>query len=131
LISAKEINKGDIDKGQEIKLEDGKFQGNLINQESTWAIHPQNINEFYENNCKNETSKCILRFSVINPLKLTNPNTMAPYLEWKITTEGGKTIPLRYSRIKSTWKEYWFKKELTIRVPQDTISEAFDFTVFQ
>jgi hypothetical protein len=87
----------------------------------------QNFWEFYSNYC-GSSNRCILRFSIINPLKWKNANI--PYLEWKITSSPS-LLPLRYSRIESTWKAYGFSRDLEIRVPQDTVPEALDFTVFQ
>lgn len=75
-------------------------------------------------------SWCILKMFIVNELILDNTNkTKLPFLEYKINF--GTNIPLRYSRIKSTWKSYWFQKKLEVRVPQQTINEAFGFTVIQ
>jgi hypothetical protein len=38
---------------------------------------------------------------------------------------------LRHAVIETQWKTFGFRKDLDISVPQQTISEAFDFTVFQ
>jgi len=81
---------------------------------------------FWTNNCN--TNKCILKISVINDLK--SSSKIIPFLEWKITT-WTNSLPLRYSTVESVWKANWFSKNLQIRVPQETVSEAFDFTVFQ
>jgi hypothetical protein len=122
LITAKKINS------------DNSVDGFSLNSDFKWTSIKDGLQktivEFYNENC-GDGKKCILRFSVINPLKLDENNIVAPYLEWKIKINWQDTIPLRYSRIESTWKSYWFKKSLEIRVPQDTISEALDFTVFQ
>ena len=83
--------------------------------------------DFYSNNCWTNTG-CILKLSVINELKLNNWNSI-PYLEWKI--DAGSNIPLRYRIIKASWKSYWFQKNLKVRVPQKTLNQAYDFTVFQ
>jgi hypothetical protein len=92
-----------------------------------WTL--QTFSTFFSTNCISTTSRCILRFSVINPLKEATSKANIPYLEWRIKSPTG--IPLRYSRIASTWKSYGFSKTLEIRVPQDTVPEALDFTVFQ
>ncbi len=81
---------------------------------------------FWTNNCN--TNKCILKISVIDDLKTWSKTI--PFLEWKITT-WANSLPLRYSTVESIWKSNWFSKNLQIRVPQETVSEAFDFTVFQ
>ena len=58
-----------------------------------------------------------------------------PYLEWKIDFDndnsGINNVPLRYVIIDAAWKSYWFRKDLKIRIPQQSVIEAFDFTVFQ
>jgi len=77
-------------------------------------------------------SWCILKLSIINKLEDINWINI-PFLEWQIKNSSNppQTIPLRYSIINSSWKSYWYKKNLEIKVPQDTVIEAFDFTVFQ
>jgi len=88
----------------------------------------QIFSAFYTANCS-VWHKCTLKLSVINKLELSTNNIPVPYLEWKITTSN--SIPLRYTSIKSAWKSYGFKKELEVRIPQQTVNEAFDFSVFQ
>jgi hypothetical protein len=85
---------------------------------------------FYTANCLSD--KCILKFSVINELKTTDiPSVSIPYLEWRLNSWWTNMLPLRYSIIESSWKSYGFSKSLQIKVPQETVSQAFDFTVFQ
>ncbi len=95
----------------------------------------KNFKSYYNDNCTGTNSGCILKMSVINKLEVknwTNSSIPVPYLEWKIDlTWTSKTIPLRYTQIQTEWKSYWFKKTISIRVPQQTVNEAFDFTVFQ
>lgn len=88
----------------------------------------EKILNFYTANC-GTWSWCILKLSVINKLELNSNNLIIPYLEWQIKSIW--SVPLRYSLISSEWKSYWYKKELDIRVSQQTTSEAFDFTIFQ
>ena len=84
---------------------------------------------FY-NNCNAVGEKCTLKLSVINDLILDDyHNTPIPYIEYKI--EGANDIPLRYTRIRTSGFSNGFKKDLYIKVPQQTVNEAFDFTVFQ
>lgn len=90
----------------------------------------QNIWNFYTSNCQWAWNWCILKLSIINDLQ-TNDLEYIPYLEWRMEYRWWNEIPLRYSIINSEWKSYWFKKSLQIRLPQKTVSEAFDFTVFQ
>jgi len=85
------------------------------------------LENFYGNKCGDNW--CILKMSIINKLELTDW-TSVPYLEWKIKT-WDSAIPLRYTIIETTWKSYEFQKKLKVRVPQQTVNEAFDFTVFQ
>ena len=92
-----------------------------------WNDTTESFSSFYSSNCWSWKS-CKLKMSVINKLELTDW-TSVPYLEWKITNIN--SIPLRYRIIKTTWKSYWFRKNLNIKVPQQTVNEAFDFTVFQ
>ena len=82
--------------------------------------------DFYLNNCN--SNPCTLRLWVVNNLVLTN-GTQIPYLEYKI--EFNTSVPLRYTRIESKWKSFWFSRDIEVRVPQQTINQAFDFTVFQ
>lgn len=82
---------------------------------------------FYNSKCW--SSKCILKMSIINELKTTIWYQI-PFLEWKIINTKG-SIPLRYRVIKSNWKANWFRKDLEVKIPQQTLNEAFDFAVFQ
>lgn len=83
---------------------------------------------FSSNNCN--TVKCVLKISIINPLEFATTWWIIPYLEWKMNN-WANNIPLQYSVIESEWKSNWFVKKMQIKVPQETVSEAFDFTVFQ
>lgn len=76
-----------------------------------------------------DSSKCILRFSVVNPLVQEGTWENIPFLEWQIHTE--REIPLRYSIIESTGNTYWFSRVLNARYPQSTIPESLDFAIFQ
>jgi hypothetical protein len=84
---------------------------------------------FYGNNCTASTASCILKLSIVNKLETINL-TKIPYLEWRIDF-WGKSVPLRYEVIQASGKSYGFRKDLELRIPQQTVSEAFDFTVFQ
>lgn len=86
--------------------------------------------DFYDDYCW-IWEKCSLKFSLINKLELDTGNTSVPYLEYKFELESTKNIPLRYTRIKSSWKSYGFQKSLEVRIPQQTTNQAYDFTVFQ
>lgn len=91
----------------------------------------QNFSTFYNSNCQ-WVDNCILRLSVINPLKArvwTGDINSIPYLEYQIRMWGD--IELYHTTIESSWKSYWFKKDLKVQVPQSTLNQAFDFTVFQ
>ena len=94
-----------------------------------WFSWPnQKFNKFYQHNCW-AGSGCILKLSVINKLELSTNNTPVPYIEWQATTVS--EIPLRYTIIDTSGKSHGFKKDLKVKVPQQTVNEAFDFTVFQ
>ena len=109
--------------------------GCSINNRNWFTLNwdSQEFWNFYNSNCNNSWNKCTLRLAVVNELKLTN-GTQIPYIEYKIDFDNWAwtvKVPLRYTRINSIWKSYWFQKSLNIRIPQQTISQAFDFTVFQ
>lgn len=91
-------------------------------------LTPTSITTFYTNNCT-WTDACILKFSVINKLE-TPGGTSLPYLEYRITT-GSNIIPLQYSTIEASWKSYWYRKDIEVKVAWNTVNEAFDFTIFQ
>lgn len=86
--------------------------------------------DFYNNNCNWTFSWCTLKMSVLNELKFTD-NKLIPYLEYKIIFPSWFQVPDRYTRIESYGKSYGFQKKLDVRVPQQTVNQAFDFTVFQ
>ena len=86
------------------------------------------FSNFYSSNCW-WWKQCKLKMSILTNLKLSINNSSVPYLEWKI--ENDTSIPLRYAIIKTSWKSYGFRKFLRVKIPQQTIWEAFDFTVFQ
>lgn len=88
----------------------------------------EKIWKFYDDNCWVGKS-CTLKFSIVNKIETTDWITL-PYLEWQLKT-WTNVIPDRYSKITTTWKSFGFKKDITIKVPSQTVNEAFDFTVFQ
>ena len=87
--------------------------------------------KFYEDNCW-VWSWCTLKLSVVNKLQTDEgPNSIIiPYLEWYIKV-WNSIIPLRYTKLATSWKAFWFKKDINVRIPSQTVNEAFDFTVFQ
>lgn len=92
------------------------------------------FSDFYSENCS-WWKKCILKFSIANELVWTHPTdsskkVVLPYLEWR-TSYTWWNFKLRYSTVESTWKSNNFVKKLEVKVPQATVNEAFDFTVFQ
>lgn len=91
-----------------------------------WATQP--FSSFYTTNCL--TKSCVLKMSIVNDLVLSTWNTKIPYLEYKIDF-GTNSVPQRYTLIQASWKAYGFKKDLEVQVPQQTVNQAFDFTVFQ
>lgn len=121
-----------------------KILFNWSNSNSTWVSFNKwmdrdwgsdTFTNFYNNHCWS-WRKCILKMSLLSDLKVDNPSwwndILLPYLDWKIDLNNwSNKIPLRYTQIHTEWKSYWFKKTLDAKVPQQTINEAFDFTVFQ
>lgn len=103
-----------------------------LNLNGSWSVFKDfyNWNWTYLGNPQcGSWSWCILKMSIVNNLELDDWISV-PYLEWKIEKYWA-LIPLRYRIIETTWKTYWFQKSLEVKVPQQTINEAFDFTVFQ
>ncbi|USN57813.1 MAG: hypothetical protein H6767_05515 [Candidatus Peribacteria bacterium] len=72
-----------------------------------------------------------MKLSVIHPLELSSGDTTAPYLEYRIEIGNGDTIPLRFARVQGSGKSYGFKKDIQANIPQQTVIEALDFTIFQ
>lgn len=109
--------------GKEFNFINQNIKGKTLNDEE------ESFSIFY-NNCNATGEKCTLKLSVINDLILDDShNTPVPYIEYKI--EGANNIPLRYTRIRTSGYSNGFKKDLYIKIPQQTVNEAFDFTVFQ
>lgn len=73
--------------------------------------------------CSNSSKKCILKFTIINDLK------GIPYLLWELNNNND--FFLRYSYLESEWIFRWYTRKLEIKVPKETVNEAFDFAVFQ
>lgn len=93
------------------------------------AWNSKTLSNFYWTNCW-LWSWCILKVSIINDLKITDPgNPEIPFLERQAVFPSA--IPTQLVRISWEWKSYWFKKDIDIKVPQPSIIDAFDFTVFQ
>ena len=93
----------------------------------TWS---EILSNFYWANCWAWLS-CTLKFSIVNKLELDTDNVSIPYLEWQMAVDSTENIPLRFTKISSSWKSTWFKKDLEVKVASQTVNEAFDFTVFQ
>lgn len=93
---------------------------------SSWAN--ETFQNYYNSNCWT-SSGCTLKLSVISKLETTN-SIEIPYLEYKIEWLWD-LFPNRYTKINSSWKSYWFQKNLEIKISQQTIDQIFDFTIFQ
>lgn len=123
------ITPDDINSKDDITL--SLLEGKKLN----WDL--EDFKTFYDANCSNDlTDACTLRFSIINELaseaESALPSITIPYLEWRLDVWNyTNDLPLRYSTIESTWKSYGFSRDLEVRYSQDSVSEAFDFTVFQ
>lgn len=98
----------------------------LVWKDLAWVEY--NFKDFYDTNCWNLKS-CILKLSVINKLELKTNNTIIPYLEWKI--DFWSSVPTRVAEIDVSWKSYGFRKDISVWVPQKTLNDSFDFTIFQ
>ena len=101
-------------------------------KELSWVdldLLPITIEDFYTTNCA--VSRCILKFSIINKLETNDlPPVYIPFLEWKMDA-WSNILPLRYSKIETSWKSYGYKKDIEVKVAWNTVNEAFDFTIFQ
>lgn len=78
--------------------------------------------------------KCVLKFSIVNELESqeqsdSSKKIILPYLEWKMWNDSN--FRKRYTNISSEWLSNNYLRRLEIKVPQDTVNEAFDFTVIQ
>lgn len=112
------------------------FNQDLYIKDFTWLNSKWDYQRFQDayNQLNCSTKKCILKFSVVRELKAREKKSSTeitlPYLEWKITN-WSDDFKKRYADIKSEWKSNWYKRELNIKVQQETVNEAFDFTVIQ
>ncbi|MCH2188788.1 hypothetical protein MK079_03095 [Candidatus Gracilibacteria bacterium] len=94
----------------------------------------EDMHTFYNDHC-GSGRECSLKMSIISDLVLQSgagiaANTRLPYLEWRADF-GSDQVPLRFTQIMASGKSYGFKKQIQVSVPQQTVIEAFDFTVFQ
>jgi hypothetical protein len=67
--------------------------------------------------------------SVVNNLSLSTWKKI-PYIEYKINFNS-VSVPERYTRIEASGQSYGFRKKIEVQIPQQTLNQAFDFTVFQ
>lgn len=89
------------------------------------------INNFYNSNCEWTSSWCVLKFSIVNKLETDDTESkVLPNLERRIVLTNNN-IPLSNTKLQASWKSYWFKKDINIKIPAPSVNEAFDFTVFQ
>lgn len=94
----------------------------------TLAGVDRTFQQFYNSYCELADSACTLKMSVVNKV-VTSTSKSMPYLEWKAAFP--RAVPLRYTTLESIWKSYEYQKWLKAKVQQQTVIEAFDFTVFQ
>ncbi|PID87439.1 hypothetical protein CSB07_01370 [Candidatus Gracilibacteria bacterium] len=90
---------------------------------------PGTLETYYNTNCS-FGNKCSLKLSVVNEIKSLS-GIILPYLEWKIDFTNSNTLPTRFFRVISSGKSGTFKKTLKIKKPQQSVIEAFDFTIIQ
>lgn len=125
LSSVTHITVDDID-GSDFTLWSKQGQDLFGSSINFWADASTWIDDAYKDfSC--DTS-CTLKISPINDL-ITSDDIKIPYLEYKITS--GVAIPLQYTILESAAKSYGYRKQLKLKVQQDTTIDAFDFTVFQ
>lgn len=95
---------------------------NLDNTISTFSA-------FYTAHC-GSGNDCILRISALTGFEMLGSGVSIPYLEYYIDTSLF-SIPTRFTRIDASGKSFGFRKDISVSIPQLTIDQAFDFTVFQ
>ena len=123
------IKKGQIN-NKEINIWAGLIWEALTN---SWKIK-LNISTAKTQYC-GAVETCILKISLINDLKIKldvsgqEKEVNIPFLEWKLV--GKKNFRFRYADLVSQWKATWYIRILEAKIPQTTVNEAFDFTVFQ
>lgn len=88
----------------------------------------QTIDTFYSSNCNSVSAACSLKFSLMTNL-IDMSWTSIPYLEYQIVSNNA--IPLRFSKILAEGNYNGYLKTLEVNIPQQTLNQAFDFTVFQ
>jgi len=81
-----------------------------------------------------EDNKCILKFNLINKLKVkADKDFTYPYLEYQINLwwTVANTLLTKDAHIVAEWKSYWFKRDIELEIPQEATNAAFDFTIMQ
>jgi len=83
----------------------------------------------------NDISKLQIEFTVVAPLKQTNPVSLKklpiPYLDYKIETSGVTNVPLPQFTITSDGWFNNFKQSIVTTVTPKTSVPLFDFTIIQ
>jgi len=94
------------------------------------TVSSSNFSDFYSSECW-AWKNCILKISPIENMFINDVNsTVIPYLEYQIRVVSG-VIPTRFTNINASGKSFGFQKNFNVKVPQITVDQAFDFTVFQ
>jgi len=100
---------------------------------NTWITIEETLESFESfwnnSNCRDQTQKCSLRISVINPLYDEHHKITFPYLEYQI--QNTNDIPDQYTHIRSVGQVGEFRRQLDFFIPQQLVPQAFDFTVIQ
>lgn len=99
---------------------------NLSWKELDWSL--EDLDTYYNSNCW-AWADCTLKLSVVNEFKSASW-TVLPYLEWNIDFDSN-IVPTRFFRINTSGKSWPFMKNLEVQKPQQTVIEAFDFTIIQ
>jgi len=88
----------------------------------------QTVNSFYSANCRNSNTKCVLKLSIIGSIKDTL-GVQVPFLEYQIQTSN--PVPTGITQILAQGDYNGYTKQIDIKIPQASLNQAFDFTVFQ
>jgi len=91
------------------------------------------FSEFYGMKCSAADKKCSLRIGVINNLydNGVGKKVTLPYLEYKIEMTSDQVLPDQYTHIRSVGSAGEFRRQIDLFIPQQTVPQAFDFTVIQ
>lgn len=97
---------------------------------TTKNILSQDINDFY--NSLRDGQEVKIKFTLISHDLMTLTSKKIPYLEARLDFSWDNlSVEDRFVNINSSGRVYGFEKNIKVRVPSETTSEAYDFTIFQ